>query len=1072
METVVGIEDNDDGKFEDSGVGRSSSALSSPKQISNPIVYKLVRVEGDGRLVPATDDEVMEVGDFLEYENSEMHVVADTGQSLECISIERSSSGKLRLECSEGSAEADLGKLNAKLQYIEQILQKVKEEEKQRISCGSPVHSHVNIDSQCSADKCPAMDGKVQSEPPYQEIPSIASSLNYTHSNQSGSIDQCSRPSEGVIESGSSASAVHSNLKPDLSISDGEICLDKLSIRELHELFKVTFGRETTVKDKQWLKRRIAMSLTNSCDVSATTFIIKDNKIVRKFVEESAGNMNAASLISSETVTEEDDVNFKDSSAVNACGIDDNQVVSEIRLRNHNTEYGLEDENHQTDQKAAKRIRRPTKRYIEELSENEHNPRLPICNKNMGLGQVSPTSYVRPGRNAFSERRSYGRRFESLGGSDVHIPCVSRIRRSRPRKDMASLMKFHPTAMSETAKLSNRLIEHSFDAGGEIPDKVLMSKMPAKLHQPSSSEPEKEKQCPVVGTIEPRQELRPKRADPSGHTSDDNIVTVPTAKGGMRRKHHRAWTLVEVIKLVEGVSRCGAGRWSEIKRLSFASYSYRTSVDLKDKWRNLLKASFALTPAPADEGINSRKHGTAPIPEKILLRVRELAEMNSQVPPNYSSNKVAAGAGSVHGDRSGVDYRKKLSCLPFSWFKRKIKMGIIEKIKEIEAEMARTQKNKATEYHLGQLKAKIAKLRTQLLEPPKGSSGGGEGFEVTKFGHGRVALIGFPSVGKSTLLTMLTGTHSEAASYEFTTLTCIPGIIHYNDTKIQLLDLPGIIEGASEGKGRGRQVIAVAKSSDIVLMVLDASKSEGHRQILTRELEAVGLRLNKRPPQIYFKKKKTGGISFNSTLPLTHVDEKLCYQILHEYKIHNAEVLFREDATVDDLIDVIEGNRKYMKCVYVYNKIDVIGIDDVDRLARQPNSVVISCNLKLNLDRLLGRMWDEMGLVRVYTKPQGQQPDFSDPVVLSVDRGGCTVEDFCNHIHRSLVKDVKYVLVWGTSARHYPQHCGLSHNLRDEDVVQIVKKKEKEEGGRGRFKSHSNAPARISDREKKAPLKT
>ncbi|KAL0354487.1 UNVERIFIED_CONTAM: Developmentally-regulated G-protein 2, partial [Sesamum radiatum] len=328
-------------------------------------------------------------------------------------------------------------------------------------------------------------------------------------------------------------------------------------------------------------------------------------------------------------------------------------------------------------------------------------------------------------------------------------------------------------------------------------------------------------------------------------------------------------------------------------------------------------------------------------------------------------------------------------------------MGIVEKIKEIEAEMARTQKNKATEYHLGQLKAKIAKLRTQLLEPPKGSSGAGDGFEVTKFGHGRVALIGFPSVGKSTLLTLLTGTHSEAASYEFTTLTCIPGIIHYKDTKIQLLDLPGIIEGASEGKGRGRQVIAVAKSSDIVLMVLDASKSEGHRQILTRELEAVGLRLNKRPPQ----------------------------------------VLFREDATVDDLIDVIEGNRKYMKCVYVYNKIDVIGIDDVDRLARQPHSIVISCNLKLNLDRLLARMWEEMGLVRIYSKPQGQQPDFTDPVVLSAGRGGCTVEDFCNHIHRNLIKDVKYVLVWGTSARHYPQHCGLGHALQDEDVVQIVKKK-------------------------------
>ena len=91
---------------------------------------------------------------------------------------------------------------------------------------------------------------------------------------------------------------------------------------------------------------------------------------------------------------------------------------------------------------------------------------------------------------------------------------------------------------------------------------------------------------------------------------------------------------------------------------------------------------------------------------------------------------------------------------------------------------------------------------------PRMQSGGpGEGFEVQKYGDGRVALIGFPSVGKSTLLSQLTGTESEAAAYEFTTLTCIPGIIHYKGTKIQLLDLPGIIEGAAQGKGRGRQVM-------------------------------------------------------------------------------------------------------------------------------------------------------------------------------------------------------------------------------------------------------------------------
>jgi small GTP-binding protein len=67
---------------------------------------------------------------------------------------------------------------------------------------------------------------------------------------------------------------------------------------------------------------------------------------------------------------------------------------------------------------------------------------------------------------------------------------------------------------------------------------------------------------------------------------------------------------------------------------------------------------------------------------------------------------------------------------------------------------------------------------------------------------------GFPSVGKSTLLTLLTGTSSEAAAYEFTTLTCIPGVIHYNDAKIQLLDLPGIIEGAAQGKGEHHEAFA------------------------------------------------------------------------------------------------------------------------------------------------------------------------------------------------------------------------------------------------------------------------
>jgi len=364
-------------------------------------------------------------------------------------------------------------------------------------------------------------------------------------------------------------------------------------------------------------------------------------------------------------------------------------------------------------------------------------------------------------------------------------------------------------------------------------------------------------------------------------------------------------------------------------------------------------------------------------------------------------------------------------------------MGILEKISEIEKEISRTQKNKATEYHLGLLKAKLAKYRSQLIDASSSKTKTGEGFDVLKSGDARVALIGFPSVGKSTLLSVLTKTKSETAAYEFTTLTCIPGVIEYKGANIQLLDLPGIIEGAAAGKGRGRQVIAVARTADVVIMMLDASKGEVQKTLLEHELETVGIRLNKQPPNIYFKIKKAGGVSFNSTCNLTKVDEKLVQFVLHEYKIFNCEVLFREDASIDDLIDVIMGNRVYMGCIFVYNKIDQITLEEVDRLARLDHSVVVSCNMKLNLDYLLSCIWEALSLIRIYTKKPGKHPDFDDAIIM---RGNCTVEHVCHAIHRSIVNVFKYALVWGTSTKYSPQRVGISHKMHDEDVMQVVKK--------------------------------
>jgi developmentally-regulated GTP-binding protein 2 len=221
-------------------------------------------------------------------------------------------------------------------------------------------------------------------------------------------------------------------------------------------------------------------------------------------------------------------------------------------------------------------------------------------------------------------------------------------------------------------------------------------------------------------------------------------------------------------------------------------------------------------------------------------------------------------------------------------------------------------------------------------------------------------------------------------------------------------------------------------------MVLDASKAMIQKKLLTAEMDACHIRLNQRPPDISIKKKKTGGVAFTATCELTHIDEKQVKSLLHMYKIHNADILFREDATVQQFIDVLLGCAVYVPCVYVINKVDTIHLQEVDQMARMPYTCVISAHHKWNLDMMLDMVWNNMDVIRVYTKPQGRRPEFSEPLIL---RRGATIKDVCMQIHRTFASRFKYALAWGSSAKHQPQRVGISHVLEDEDVVQLMASK-------------------------------
>jgi hypothetical protein len=365
-------------------------------------------------------------------------------------------------------------------------------------------------------------------------------------------------------------------------------------------------------------------------------------------------------------------------------------------------------------------------------------------------------------------------------------------------------------------------------------------------------------------------------------------------------------------------------------------------------------------------------------------------------------------------------------------------MGIPEKIKAIQDEIHRTQINKATEHHIGLLKAKIAKLRREQEKIQTKKSGvSSDGFDIRRTGDATVVFIGLPSVGKSTLLNMLTGSRSAVAAYQFTTLTVVPGMLEYRGARIQILDLPGIIEGASKGKGLGKRILAVARSADLVILILDVFQPY-HENVLRTELGNIGIRLDQKPPNIVIEKATTGGIAIAQQVKLSSISEKLVKEILHLYGITSARVVIREDITSEQLVDHLTGDKRYAESLTVLNKIDLVDPKFVKEVQSKVKSEVVpvSADSGLNIDLLKEKIYQKLDFIRLYMRPKGGETDFKEPLIIRRDS---TVEDVCNKLHRNLKKDFRYGLVWGKSVKFGGQRVGLSHVLEDEDVLTIVK---------------------------------
>ena len=355
-----------------------------------------------------------------------------------------------------------------------------------------------------------------------------------------------------------------------------------------------------------------------------------------------------------------------------------------------------------------------------------------------------------------------------------------------------------------------------------------------------------------------------------------------------------------------------------------------------------------------------------------------------------------------------------------------------EKIAELEEELRNTVYNKATQHHIGRIKAKIAKLREAAENASGGASGGG--YAVKRSGDGTVILLGFPSAGKSTLLNVLTNQDSEIGSYAFTTLTVVPGLLEYKGAQIQVLDVPGIVSGAAAGRGRGKEVLATMRSADLCIVLLDATRPE-ELDTIKKEIYDSGIRLDQRKPDVKIIKKSKDGVDIGRTVATPELDDETIIEILSTFRIFNADIVIRSPIDAEGFIDCLRGNRKYMPSVLVINKADLI----TDKKRSQINKelepdLFISAVNDQGIDELKEMLFDKLDFIRIYTKEPGEEADLIEPLIM---RSGSTIRDVANKLHRDFEAQFKFARVSGPSAKFDRQKQGLTHTLADGDVLEL-----------------------------------
>ena len=359
-----------------------------------------------------------------------------------------------------------------------------------------------------------------------------------------------------------------------------------------------------------------------------------------------------------------------------------------------------------------------------------------------------------------------------------------------------------------------------------------------------------------------------------------------------------------------------------------------------------------------------------------------------------------------------------------------------EKILALQ-EMQRTAPtHKGGEKLRKEISKKMLALKKQMIknrEQQKKASSSGAGMNVKKDGIGQVILAGFANSGKSTILNKLAKTDVEVAPYPFTTTKPEIGMTPYKGAGIQVVELPALMGGSSEGKASGTQLLSIIRNSDEVVFVLNGKNAIHEFKTLMKEVENVNMKFNQEKPKIKIERSSFKGITISGKQFLKVKQDELI-DFLKSIGFHHASVILSEDTTLEKVAQSMNDTLVYKKGFFIINEFFGKPTQgELQKIKKVAEVVEVNSLDEKEIDKIKEMMFERLGKILIYTKRPGGKVDREQPLIVET---GTKVEDVPKHLHKDFASTLKFVKVWG-SAKYAGQRVSRDYELKNLDIIEI-----------------------------------